>query len=88
MNLDNSERSKELGMRISQFMDEHIFPAESIYADQMEENSKQGNRWQIPQIIEDKKKIAKKDGLWNIQLEEIEVENYRHHPRLKAEMAV
>ena len=60
MNLDNSERSKELGIRISQFMDEHIFPAESIYAEQMEENSKQGNRWQIPQIIEDKKKIAKK----------------------------
>ena len=56
MNLDNSERSKELGFRISQFMDEHIFPAESIYADQMEENSKEGNRWQIPQIIEDKKK--------------------------------
>ena len=70
MNLDNSERSKELGMRISQFMDEHIFPAESIYADQMEENSKQGNRWQIPQIIEDKKKIAKKEGLWNLFLPE------------------
>ena len=70
MNLDNSERSKELGLRISQFMDEHIFPAESIYADQMEENSKQGNRWQIPQIIEDKKKIAKKEGLWNLFLPE------------------
>jgi len=70
VNLDNSERSKELGMRISQFMDEHIFPAESIYADQMEENSKQGNRWQIPQIIEDKKKIAKKEGLWNLFLPE------------------
>ena len=51
-------------------MDEHIFPAESIYADQMEENSKQGNRWQIPQIIEDKKKIAKKEGLWNLFLPE------------------
>ena len=70
MNLDNSERSKELGIRISQFMDEHIFPAESIYADQMEENSKEGNRWQIPQIIEDKKKIAKKEGLWNLFLPE------------------
>ena len=60
MNLDNSERSKELGIRISQFMDEHIFPAESIYADQMEENSKEGNRWQIPQIIEDKRKSPRK----------------------------
>ena len=70
MNLDNSERSKELGIRISKFMDEHIFPSEPIYANQMEENTKQGNRWQIPQIIEDKKKIAKKEGLWNLFLPE------------------
>ena len=39
-------------------MDEHIFPAEQIYADQMEEFTKQGNRWQVPEILEDKKKIA------------------------------
>jgi len=68
--LDNSERSKELGIRISQFMDEHVFPAEAIYAEQMEEFTKQGNRWQVPQIIEDKKKIAKSEGLWNLFLPE------------------
>jgi acyl-CoA dehydrogenase len=68
--LDNSERSKELGIRISQFMDEHVFPAEDIYAEQMEEFTKQGNRWQVPQIIEDKKKIAKSEGLWNLFLPE------------------
>ncbi len=70
MQLDNSERSKELGIRISQFMDEHVFPAEAIYAEQMEEFTKQGNRWQVPQIIEDKKKIAKSEGLWNLFLPE------------------
>jgi len=70
VNLDNSERSKELGIRISQFMDEHIFPAEQIYAEQMEEFTKQGNRWQVPEILEDKKKIAKKEGLWNLFLPE------------------
>ena len=70
MQLDNSERSKELGLRISKFMDEHIFPAEGIYAEQMEEFTKQGNRWQVPQIIEDKKKIAKSEGLWNLFLPE------------------
>ena len=70
MNLDSSERSKELGLRISKFMDEHVFPSEKIYSEQMEESTKQGNRWQIPQIIEDKKKIAKKEGLWNLFLPE------------------
>ena len=70
MQLESSERSKELAFRISKFMDEHIFPSEEIYSKQMEEFTKQGNRWQIPQIIEDKKKIAKREGLWNLFLPE------------------
>ena len=70
MQLDNSDRSKELEVRISKFMDDHIFPAEPIYAKQMEEFTKEGNRWQVPQIIEDKKKVAKKEGLWNLFLPE------------------
>ena len=70
MQLESSERSKELALRISKFMDEHIFPSEEIYSKQMEEFTKQGNRWQIPQIIEDKKKIAKREGLWNLFLPE------------------
>ncbi len=70
MHFQHSERSKELQERISHFMDEHIFPSEEIFAQQMEEFAKQGDRWQIPQIIEDKKKIAKDEGLWNLFLPE------------------
>ncbi|MFL2704811.1 MAG: acyl-CoA dehydrogenase family protein [Gammaproteobacteria bacterium] len=70
MNFEFSDRSKELALRISAFMDEHTFPSEPIYAEQMEEFSKEGNKWQIPQIIEDKKKVAKKEGLWNLFLPE------------------
>ena len=51
-------------------MDDHIYPSEEIYSQQMEEFTKKGNRWQIPQIIEDKKKIAKDEGLWNLFLPE------------------
>ena len=39
----------------------------------MEEFTKQGNRWQVPQIIEDKKRIAKKEGLWNLFLPDSEL---------------
>tara|TARA_B100001250_G_scaffold333979_1_gene299731 strand:+ start:3017 stop:4240 length:1224 start_codon:yes stop_codon:yes gene_type:complete len=70
VNFEFSDRSKELALRISAFMDEHTFPSEPIYAEQMEEFSKEGNKWQIPQIIEDKKKVAKKEGLWNLFLPE------------------
>ncbi|SVA46038.1 uncharacterized protein METZ01_LOCUS98892, partial [marine metagenome] len=70
VHFQHSERSKELQERISHFMDEHIFPSEEIFAQQMEEFAKQGDRWQVPQIIEDKKKIAKDAGLWNLFLPE------------------
>ena len=70
MHFQHSERSKELQERISHFMDEHIFPSEEIFSQQMEEFAKQGDRWQIPQIIEDKKKIAKDEGLWKLFLPE------------------
>ena len=59
MSFEFSDRSKDLQLRISKFLDDHVYPAEAIYAQQMEEFTQQGDRWQIPQIIEDKKEIAK-----------------------------
>ena len=70
MGFEFSERSKDLQLRISKFLDDHVYPAEAIYAQQMEEFTQQGDRWQIPQIIEDKKEIAKSEGLWNLFLPE------------------
>ena len=70
MQFEHSQESKDLQERISKFMDDHIFPSEGIYAQQMEEFTEQGNRWQVPQIIEDKKEIAKREGLWNLFLPE------------------
>ena len=62
MGFQFSDRSKDLQLRISKFLDDHIYPAEEIYAQQMDEFTKQGDRWQIPQIIEDKKEVAKLRG--------------------------
>ena len=62
MGFQFSDRSKDLQLRISKFLDDHIYPAEEIYAQQMDEFTKQGDRWQIPQIIEDKKEVAKAEG--------------------------
>ena len=62
MGFQFSDRSQELQLRISKFLDDHIYPAEEVYAQQMQEFTEQGDRWQIPQIIEDKKEIAKEEG--------------------------
>ena len=53
MGFEFSERSKELQLRITKFLEDHIYAAEEIYAQQMAEFTEQGDRWQVPQIIED-----------------------------------
>ncbi len=63
-----SERSREIQKRVSDFMDEHIFPNEATYRAQVAE----GDRWQPVQVIEDLKPKAKAAGLWNFFLPDSE----------------
>jgi alkylation response protein AidB-like acyl-CoA dehydrogenase len=63
-----SDKTKELMARVQAFMDEHIYPAEDVYHQQMKDFGV--NRWQVPQIIEDLKVKARKAGLWNLFLPE------------------
>ena len=62
MQFEYSDTTKKWMKRVSDFMDEHIFPNLETYERQHEE----GDRWSIPQILEDKKKIAREQGLWNM----------------------
>jgi len=68
MDFDYSPRQKEWIKRISDFMDQHVYPAEATYAAQMDEATKKGNRWIVVPVVEDLKKIAKGQGLWNMFL--------------------
>ena len=70
MDFDHNQRTKDLVARVEDFMDKHIYPAEAVYAEQM--TAFGDNRWQVPQIIEDLKKIAKEEGLWNLFLPDSE----------------
>nr|MDQ2736731.1 acyl-CoA dehydrogenase [Pseudomonadota bacterium] len=45
MDFDYSPRSKELQAQLLRFMDEHIYPAEQRYEDEIEDNTKAGKRW-------------------------------------------
>ncbi|SOD73221.1 acyl-CoA dehydrogenase [Jatrophihabitans sp. GAS493] len=63
MNFEISDRAKEYQARLLEFMDEHIYPAEAIYAAQMAES---GNPNYHPPILEELKTEARKRGLWNL----------------------
>jgi acyl-CoA dehydrogenase len=68
MDFDYSPRQKEWTRRVSDFMDHHIYPAEAVYAAQMEEATKKGNRWIVVPVVEELKAKAKAQGLWNMFL--------------------
>ena len=70
MDFDHSPKVKELMVRVQDFMDKHVYPAETVYAEQMEAFG--DNRWQVIPVVEDLKAKAKAEGLWNLFLPDSE----------------
>jgi acyl-CoA dehydrogenase len=68
MDFSHSEKVRDLQERITQFMDNHVYPAEVAYHKELEENRRAGNPWQVTKVIEDLKKKAKAADLWNLFL--------------------
>src|SRR5579862_3719103 len=63
MNFDYSEKVKGLLKRLSAFMDEHIYPSEKRFHEEIEKN-----RWIPGKVIEELKPKARAAGLWNLFL--------------------
>jgi alkylation response protein AidB-like acyl-CoA dehydrogenase len=72
MDFDYSPRQKEWIKRVGDFMDAHIYPAETVYAAQMDEARKKGDPWIVVPVVEELKKKARAAGLWNFFLNESE----------------
>lgn len=58
-----SDRAKELQADLLQFMDSHVYPAETVYDEQMRQS---GDPHFQPPIMEQLKAEARKQGLWNL----------------------
>ncbi len=67
MNFDYSAKTKELQKRLLDFYDQHIYPNERTWEEQV-----RANRWQPVPVIEELKPKARAAGLWNLFLPESE----------------
>ena len=67
MNFEYSDKCKEYLERLDAFMRKNIYPSERAYHEEI--NS--GDRWQPLRLIDDLKRKAKNEGLWNLFLPNI-----------------
>ena len=68
MNFDYTDKVKTLQARLIAFMDEHIYPNEKRFFQEIAENRAKGNAWIPTKLIEELKPLARKAGLWNLFL--------------------
>src|ERR1700749_1932373 len=63
MNFESSARGKDHVERVQAFLDEHVYPAEPVYAREMR---KSGAPHFPPPVVEERKAEARRRGLWNL----------------------
>ena len=69
MNFDYSDRCTQLQEKLLGFMDQHIYPNEKAFKQEVDRNGIElGNRWLPTRLIEDLKPLAREQGLWNLFL--------------------
>ncbi|MFT4097749.1 MAG: acyl-CoA dehydrogenase family protein [Rhodoblastus sp.] len=64
MDFQHSARARELQAKVAAFMETHVAPNEHLYGEQAQGQA----RYRTPQIVQDLKKKAKAEGLWNLFL--------------------
>lgn len=67
MNFEYSDKVSRLRERVTEFMNEYVYPNEAAYEEYIDASE---DRWVIPPIMEELKAKAKEEGLWNLFLPE------------------
>ena len=68
MNFDYTPKVKDLQQRLLAFMDEHVYPNERSFHEEVAANRAKGNAWIPTTLIEKLKPKARAAGLWNLFL--------------------
>ena len=63
MDFELTDRCKEVKERLQSFMDDHVYPAESVYEEQLRAS---GDPHFDPPVLEELKTRARDAGLWNL----------------------
>jgi acyl-CoA dehydrogenase len=65
-----SDKVNGLQQRVTDFMDQHVYPAEPLFEAEMDAARKNGNPWVPAKVVEELKRKAREAGLWNLFLPE------------------
>jgi acyl-CoA dehydrogenase len=68
MDFSHSEKVRLLQEQLERFMDDHVYPAELRFHEEMEKNRHAGNPWQPTRVMEELKQKARAENLWNLFL--------------------
>ncbi len=68
MNFDYSPKVQAYRERLQAFFDQHIYPNERRFHEEVEANRRAGNAWVPTRLIEELKPLARAAGLWNLFL--------------------
>src|SRR6516225_3554943 len=68
MDFGYDDTTTELRGKLLTFMDEHVYPAEKVFAEQVAQAAESGSIWQRPAVIDELKAKARAQGLWNLFL--------------------
>ncbi len=68
MDFEYSARTRELQAKLLRFMDDHVYPNERRFGEEIAANTRAGKRWTPLQMIEELKPKARAQGLWNLFL--------------------
>jgi acyl-CoA dehydrogenase len=69
MVIEQTPRVQALRQKLLLFMEEHVYPAEKIYADQLDARG----RWTVPPVMDVLKAKARAESLWNLFLPDAEL---------------
>ena len=72
MDFAHSDKVRELQRRVTEFMEQNVYPNEARFHAEIEANRRQGNAWVPTKVVEELKQKARAAGLWNLWLPESE----------------